>query len=153
MFQKTRIKLTAWYLLIIMLVSISFSAVIFKMLTAELDRLEHVEILRIQRQFPPPPLLLDPETIEEVKGRLLLRLLSVNLFILAGSALAGYFLAGRTLRPIAEMIEEQNRFISDASHELRTPLTALKSEIEVNLRNKNMTLVESKNLLRSNLCT
>lgn len=37
MFGKARLKLTAWYLLIIMLISIGFSAVIYKMLTVELD--------------------------------------------------------------------------------------------------------------------
>jgi signal transduction histidine kinase len=49
------------------------------------------------------------------------------------------------------MMDEQNRFITDASHELRTPLTSLKTSIEVNLRNKNMTLVQAKKLIESNL--
>ena len=32
MFKNARIKLTAWYLLIIMLISVSFSVVIYKVL-------------------------------------------------------------------------------------------------------------------------
>lgn len=47
-------------------------------------------------------------------------------------------------------MDEQNRFITDVSHELRTPLTSLKSEIEVNLRDKNLTLGDAKKLLNSN---
>jgi signal transduction histidine kinase len=65
--------------------------------------------------------------------------------------LAGYFLAGRTLRPIKNMLDEQNRFITDASHELNTPLTALKTSLEVNLRDKKLNLDKAKKVLSSNL--
>ena len=49
------------------------------------------------------------------------------------------------------MVKDQNRFISDASHELRTPLTSLKTEIEVNLRDKNLKPDQLKKILLSNL--
>jgi signal transduction histidine kinase len=49
------------------------------------------------------------------------------------------------------MLDEQNRFITDASHELRTPLTSLRTSIEVNLRNKNLTMTQAKKLIESNL--
>jgi signal transduction histidine kinase len=166
MFHSARIKLTAWYLLIIMLISISFSVAIYRVLTSELDRVERVQRLRIEHGLPeqlriiPPsdtrneslrPLILDPGLIEETKNRLLVMLGLINLAILATSSGAGYFLAGRTLKPISKMVDEQNRFITDASHELRIPLTSLKSEIEVNLRDKKLTLAEAKKLLESNL--
>jgi signal transduction histidine kinase len=73
------------------------------------------------------------------------------LAILGISTGGGWFLAGKTLKPIKEMVDEQGRFITDASHELRTPLTSLKTEIEVNLRDKKLTLEEAKKLLKSNL--
>lgn len=159
MFQQARIKLTAWYLLIIMLISISFSLVIYRGLTAELERLERVERTRILRRQPnlllaPPGMpatFFDPDVVAETTNRIVLLLIGVNLLILGGSAVAGYFLAGRTLNPIAEMVSEQNRFITDASHELRTPLTSLKAAIEVNLRNKDLTVNEAKKILKSNL--
>lgn len=152
MFHSARIKLTAWYLLIIMLVSVSFSVAIYRVLTSELDRLERVERVRIEHRLPGGNLIfLDPDLLEETKNRVKLILILINLTILAGSAYAGYILAGRTLNPIAEMVDEQNRFITDASHELRTPLTSLKSEIEVNLRDPDISLDQAKKLLKSNL--
>ncbi|MCX6782568.1 MAG: HAMP domain-containing sensor histidine kinase [Candidatus Levybacteria bacterium] len=156
MFTKTRFKLTAWYLLIIMLVSVSFSIAMYKVLTSELNRVERVQRLRQEGQLPefrqrfPRIFILDPQLIEETKDRLKTILLLVNLGILGTSSLAGYFLAGRTLKPIKDMVDEQNRFITDASHELRTPITSLKTEIEVNLRDKNLSK-DAKKLLESNL--
>lgn len=165
MFTKARLKLTAWYLLIIMLVSIFFSIAMYGVLTNELNRVEHIQRLRQERQLSmselnsiplefrqrvPRTFMLDPQLIEETKNRLKTILILVNLGILGTSSLAGYFLAGRTLKPIKEMVDEQNRFITDASHELRTPITSLKTEIEVNLRNKNLSK-DAKKLLESNL--
>jgi signal transduction histidine kinase len=60
-------------------------------------------------------------------------------------------LAKHTLKPIEQAMEAQNRFTADASHELRTPLTAMRSEIEVNLRNKQLNTTDAKKLLQSNL--
>jgi signal transduction histidine kinase len=47
------------------------------------------------------------------------------------SAAAGYWLAGRTLSPIAGALERQRNFASDASHELRTPLTVMLTNAEL----------------------
>jgi len=166
MFRSARIKLTAWYVLIIMLVSISFSVAMYRVLASELNRVETMHRLRIERRLPerswdippsddkyelPVSFMLDPNLIEEAKNRLKVMLAVINFAIFGASAAAGYFLAGKTLAPIKEMVDEQCRFITDASHELRTPLTALKSEIEVHLRDKKLTLSQAKKLLASNL--
>ncbi len=171
MFKSARLKLTGWYLLIIMLISILFSMVIYAGINREYDRFERNAKLRLEREkqglpsyeefrkerqrqglyVPPMPQSADPGLITQARTRLQIILLAVNLVVLGVAGLAAYFLAGRTMRPIAEMVEEQNRFITDASHELRTPLTSLKSEIEVNLRDKKLTLAQAKNLLKSNL--
>lgn len=159
MFQKARIKLTAWYLLIIMSVSIIFSLVIYSGINRELGRFERSQNLRLRREqqlmlpnpLPPDLNKIDTQVLSAVRMRLTLTLIFINIGIFGIAGLAGYFLAGRTLNPIKEMVDDQNRFITDASHELRTPLTSLKTSIEVGLRNKNMALIQAKKLLESNL--
>lgn len=156
MFSRARIKLTLWYLLIIGLIVISFSAVIFKDSTHEFDRIVRTQRLWMDypNQLPivlPEPRLVDRPLIQESEDRLKLMLVLTDFGILLLSAVASYFLAGRTLKPIEEMLSEQKRFVSDASHELRTPVTALKSEIEVGLRDKKLTLRQARELLQSNL--
>ena len=131
MFQSARLKLTAWYLLIIMLVSIAFSVAIYRVLIAEFARVERMQRSRRTLQVPSElrrPVI-DPEVLKESENRLRATLILINLIILGAAGGSGYFLAGRTLRPIKDMVEEQSRFITDASHELRTPLTSLKSEV------------------------
>lgn len=154
MFTSARIKLTAWYLLIIMAISLSFSLFIYRMLSQEIYRFARAQRFRIEGRFfianiSPPPL--DIELINDTKKRLVMTLVVVNGTILAISGTLSFFLAGRTLTPIKEMMDEQNRFISDSSHELRTPLTALKSSLEVNLRDKKLTLTQAKRLMADNI--
>jgi signal transduction histidine kinase len=166
MFHSARLQLTAWYLLIIMAISISFSAFIYFGATREYDRIIRIEQYRVRHpaqlgiasQKPPSEIDLfslspqqDNELIEWAKLRVLEALFGINVIILFLSALSGYFLAGRTLRPIKNMVDEQNRFITDASHELNTPLTALKTSLEVNMRNKKLDLEQARGVLKSNL--
>lgn len=157
MFHSTRLKLTAWYLVIIMVISCLFSIVIYRGINTEFSRFERFQSARHERLEQeiglPVPLTnsFDPQLIADARNRLKLTLLLINLGILTVAGAAGYFLAGRTLKPISDMVEEQNRFITDASHELRTPLTSLRSEIEVNLRDKNLNITEARKLLESNL--
>lgn len=142
-----------------MVISISFSAIIYKGTTNEIDRLTQIQKQRIERRFqennfyPPPPNIrfIDPELLEETKQRLLLILIMINGGIIFFVGSLSYLLAGKTLQPIQEMVEEQNRFISDASHELRTPLTALKSSLEVNLRDKNLSIENAKKTMSESI--
>lgn len=164
MFHKTRVKLTAWYLIIIMAISLFFSVFIYVGATGEFDRAlrmqefrrEHPEVefrtlLSNPLEYQTPPVAPDVQVIDEARLRVLESLIGINLIIFILSAFSGYFLAGRTLKPIKEMVDEQNRFITDSSHELRTPLTSLRSEIEVGLRNKKLNLASAQKILASNL--
>ena len=97
------------------------------------------------------PMQPNQELIEEVEHRIFIMLGVLNgiIFVIAG--LLGYLLAGLTLKPIQDMMEEQNRFISDASHELKTPLTSLKTAMEVYLREKKPSVEESKVLVKESI--
>ena len=162
MFEKTRLKLTAWYLLIIMAVSFLFSLVIYRVADLELKRIgrrQHLFSERLRTEifkFPyPRSMMMEefnlPVDVNDVRKRIILTLIIVNSGILLVAGLSGYFLAGRTLAPIKDMVDEQNRFISDASHEFRTPLTSLKSAMEVHLRDKKLTLAQAKSLIAENI--
>lgn len=163
MFRSARLKLTAWYLLIIMVISLSFSTVIYRMFSMEVERVARIQRLRIERGLnggtlpfsddtsPSPRLILDDALIGEEQQRIILFLAVVNAGVFVLSGALGYFLAGRTLEPIAAMVDEQHRFISDASHELRTPLTALKSSLEVNIRDPNLTIAAAKTLMKESV--
>src|SRR5882724_1251229 len=128
MFESARLKLTAWYLVIIMAVSFLFSFTIYSSVNFEFQRFQRMEI-KFQKDiakekisFPPPQNRFyrighpDPKMIENSRRRLILSLALINFGILIGSGAAGYFLAGRTLRLIKKMVDEQKRFITDASH-------------------------------------
>lgn len=159
MFTRARLKLTGWYLLIIMTVSLSFSGVIYKSVNSEIDRFAEAQRYRFERrivvQFPNVWQYTEPaydaELIAAIKQRLLYTLLVINGAILAGSGILGYYLAGRTLQPIREMVDEQYRFVSDASHELKTPLTSMRTSLEVALREKSLKAKEAKKVLQENL--
>jgi two-component system sensor histidine kinase CiaH len=164
MFEKARLKLTGWYLAIIVAISLSFSAAIYMGVNRELiridvmqrarqDRVDTISNFLKQNGLPIPPEIqsLDSETVEQARLRIISALGLINISILVISGLGGYFLAGLTLEPISEMVKRQKEFVSNASHELRTPLTSLKTEIEVALRDKNMNLKSIQNLLKSNL--
>lgn len=48
----------------------------------------------------------------------------------------GWWMAGRSLRPVRVMIDQQRTFMADASHELRTPLAILQTHAEVGARDE-----------------
>jgi len=89
--------------------------------------------------------------LDESEGNLRGDLFYWNLVILILSSFLSYFLAKISMQPIEDALYSQSCFTADASHELRTPLTAMKTEVEVALRDQGMSLVEAKKLLKSNL--
>ncbi len=153
LFDTAYLKLTAWYVAVIMAISLTFSVWVYNQARYELqiglNRVVHIgPIERLPDgefgQFV-------QDRLDDSRRRLVLRLTSLNLIVLAVSAAGGYWLARRTLRPVEEAVDAQSRFTADASHELRTPLAAMKAEIEVGLRDKKLTKDEAIELLKSNL--
>ena len=160
-FKSAIWKLTGFYVLIAMAISIIFSVVLYQFSARELNTALSRQNRQIQRmpmvgvQIGPERLRIFEnarlEQLEASSNHLKLDLLGFNILILFLAGGASYLLAKRTLKPIEEMMNMQNRFTADASHELRTPLTAMKTEIEVSLRDKKLSLDEAKKLLGSNL--
>lgn len=155
MFENATLKLTAWYLLIIMVISLLFSVLVYQSAISELGiRFEHMS-----RQIPnSSPLrlnsawtLFQQEQMTAAAHNILVNLIYINLLVLAAGGVASYLMARKTLEPLKEAHETESRFVSDASHELRTPLAAMKTEIEVMLRDTGTSSEELRELLQSNL--
>ena len=152
-FRRAYIKLTLGYVVLIMLISGFLSYGIYMGGAAPLERrLERGEDI-FQREPPPDEFMrrLEPQAVEEVKHRVAMSLIYFNIAVLCLAGLLSYFLAKRELGPMEEALDLQSRFTSDASHELRTPLTAMKTEIEVALRDSDLKAEDARELLESNL--
>jgi signal transduction histidine kinase len=153
MFKSAVIKLTAWYLLIIMVISLCFTLALFSVTNNDVQanlRRQGQDFMRFgitANQFEQARVI----ALRDLQRREILNLLRFNIFVLAFGGGASYFLARRTLSPLETAMEAQARFTGDASHELRTPLTAMRSEIEVALREQKLSATDSRDLLKSNL--
>ena len=160
MFKSAKIKLTAWYVIIIMIITISFSSIVYVGISQITERALETHRVRVERYFSnfnefkriyrmaPSPYV---EAILEIKHKTITILVIINILILAVSSALGYLLAGKTLKPIENNVNKQKRFISDAAHELKTPITAIKTELEVSQRDKKLTLKDSRNLISSTI--
>lgn len=155
MFRSAALKLTIWYLAIIMVLSVGLSLVIFRLSRDELINNTRRQVYFFNNELSPSDFStfarLRQRQLDQGLERLKADLLLFNLLVLSAGGAGSYFLARRTLRPIEESLEAQKRFTADASHELRTPLTAILAETEVALRNKHLTKNEAVELLNSNL--
>ena len=134
-----------------MAISFSFSIVIYKVDINEVERFDRIQRTRIERRLTFPRPQYDPQLIQETEKRIVINLIVINFMIAFLSGTGGYFLAGTTLKPIKEMMEEQNRFISDAAHIIGTPLTSLKTAMEVYLREKKPNLNEATILVKESI--
>jgi signal transduction histidine kinase len=75
--------------------------------------------------------LLDLGPYEAGRSRLLLSLGLAELAGIVASIAVVTLLSRRSIRPLAEALALQRRFVADASHELRAPLTVLHTRIQL----------------------
>ena len=131
MFHAARLRLTAWYLLILAIIVAVLSFALYRLLLLT----QSAELHAAQ------PLARNPLVHVFARDEVILayQIVAVDIGVLILAAAGAYILAGRTLRPIQDAMERQRRFAAAASHELRTPLTALQGNLEVALLNPRTT--------------
>jgi len=167
MFRSARIKLTLWYLVIILGITGTASGLFYLRTTSvirfQFERIERrLEGEGEAEMLPPPPLIpqtsprnvvwrhITSEDLDSARRMILLQLVAINSLVAVVVVVLGYVLSGITLRPIEKAMEEQKRFVGDAAHELKTPITALKTSLEVNLMDENLPK-ETRKILKENL--
>lgn len=127
MFDAARLRLTAWYTLILaIIVAVLSLALYYALLKAQQS-----ELVSVRGHAAP----LVARIFARDEGTLATEIILIDLGVLLLAGVGAYFLAGRTLQPVMEVMERQRRFAAAASHELRTPLTALRGNLEVALLN------------------
>jgi two-component system, OmpR family, sensor histidine kinase CiaH len=68
---------------------------------------------------------------DDLVHRVRMLLLGASILAVLASLAAGWWLAGRAVRPVQRSYEARAAFAADASHELRTPLTFIRQGVEV----------------------
>lgn len=155
MFRSAALRLTIWYLAIVMALSIGCSIALYRVSSGDLSRNAARQILFFNNNLTPEDFdsysRLRLHQLNEDKDHLKANLVFFNGLVLVLGGAISYVLARRSLEPIEKSLETQKRFTADASHELRTPLTAIQAEIEVTLRNKNLSVSDARRVLNSTL--
>jgi two-component system, OmpR family, sensor histidine kinase CiaH len=150
-----RKQLAATYLSIILVLTLGFSVVFYHATTraAGAGLRRQSNRLRENIFFAPPGVVdrIRSEGEDNFSSSVKERLIFIDLGMLIAGGFVSYYLAKRSLEPLENAMIAQGRFTSDAAHELRTPLTAMKTEIEVGLRDKKLTTEDARMLLASNL--
>ncbi|HVC80509.1 MAG TPA: ATP-binding protein [Chloroflexota bacterium] len=139
MFNDARLRLTLWYLAILGAIVAMLSLVIYRILLSLQD--SELRALGTTQRHGIAGLFARDE------GTLVVQILALDAGVLILAALGAYVLAGRTLTPIEQAMDRQQRFAAAASHELRTPLTVLRGSMEVALLNPRAP-EEYENILR-----
>lgn len=139
MFKKARLKLTAFYMFLVVIILTAFSLLLFRYASQHLhDNMEEdssQQAIVIER------------TITELGNIIVI----VDGVIIAFAGLLSYWLAGRTLKPISIALTAQEQFSAHASHELRTPLAVVKTDLEVFLKNQNPTIETARDVATRSL--
>ena len=141
-FQKAKIKLTAFYVAVMFCILVIFTGILMSTIESRLRASLDGKILITQEQED--PLRNASDDIEAV-------IYTIDGLLLLVIAFSSYFLAGRTLKPIKDTLDTQEKFSADASHDLRTPLAIIITESEVLLQGKEVGVSEYKKVIESNI--
>lgn len=153
MFESATVKLTAWYVLGIMIISLIFSVLVYNFATGEITAVIETRRTndRILANNGVDVTQLRQQQLEQARHNIIAMLTYANIAVLCVATIAGYLWSRRILGPIEQAHEAQSRFTSDASHELKTPLAVMKTEIEVILADPKAKKSDYREILESNL--
>nr|WP_313958872.1 MULTISPECIES: HAMP domain-containing sensor histidine kinase [Streptomyces] len=73
----------------------------------------------------------DPAKGQAQHRRLAVAVLSGSGLLVLLSAVTGYVLSGRSMRPAWEALDAQERLLADAAHELRTPVAVMRGSVDI----------------------
>lgn len=148
-FRTARLRLTLLYLAIITGIVALLSASLYEFHSHDVGRMERgktVPVVPGERGIAQ-----DAPSLGEYLERLGRSIILADIItILAGGGLS-YILASRTLRPVKEAVEAEQRFFANAAHDLRTPLAVMRSEAEVALRSGRVGGADAHRILASSL--
>ena len=134
-FSSARLRLTAWYLLIIGSVIIAFSVSLFFVSRNSINRSHQKQIAILRDRGPDfEEIRVNQEAIDTELAELFHQLLVIDLALISIAGVLSFILATQTLEPIRSSLERQRQFVSNASHELKTPLATLQAEIDITLK-------------------
>jgi signal transduction histidine kinase len=114
-------------------------------MTGEVDLTEHIKLSFLTRAEPGIRIYVFIERANREE------FMSAYIYT-AGIALFGsvicvflisVYMAGKSLKPVRESIEKQDKFIADASHELRTPIAVIRSNTELIMDSPEQTVGEN----------
>lgn len=142
MFLKARLKITALYVFILIIIVVVFSIFLYQNISSNLLDTQDDDFRGTESRIH----FVD-QTLTSVQGNIVI----ADLIVITIATILSYFLAGQTLRPIQKSLESQKSFAAQASHELRTPLTIMKTDVESILKNKSYTKGLVEEAFRSNL--
>jgi len=153
MFKSATIKLTLWYVFIVMILCLIFSGVLYHFSNNELAEGLHKQYQELvpNDHDSDDYLTRTKAEIAEQSHNLLVNLIYFNVVVLLGAGLGSYVFARNTLKPIKRAHQSQLRFTADASHELRTPLTSMKADTEATLMRYSDSVPQLRRALAENL--
>ena len=118
--RRARLRLTFLFIAVFAIVLVTFSVVFYLAFTIVLEP-----------DFDIDPVLTNQQAAEAaynaVLERIAISLVVADIVAILLVGLVAWFLARRTLEPVREAHQRQQRFVADASHETRNPLAVIKA--------------------------